>query len=56
MTDTFKRTREHDWRIYNPDVRGIGHTKRRNAYRKIQNRRARRVLKQNLRNELTQNP
>lgn len=52
MADTFKNTRRHDWFTSDPDVQGMGHTKQRNAYRKKQNRRARRVLKQNLYKEL----
>jgi hypothetical protein len=52
MSDTFKQTRRHDFATSDPDVCGLGHTKQRNAYRKKQNRRTRRVLKQELRNEL----
>ena len=52
MRDSFKHTRAHDWYTEDNDVRGIGHVERRNAYRKKSNRRARRVLKQQLRNEL----
>lgn len=52
MSDTFKQTRIHDFDAQELDVRGIGHTKQRNAYRKKQNRRTRRVLKQELRKEL----
>ena len=48
MADTFKQTRRNDWRTSDPDVHGLGHTKQRNAYRKKQNRRTRRVLKQEL--------
>lgn len=52
MSDTFKQTRRNDWSVTDPDFRGLGHTKQRNAYRKKQNRRTRRVLKQELRKEL----
>ncbi len=52
MSDTFKQTRRHDYFTSDPDICGMGHTKQRNAYRAKQNRRARRVLKQNLRREL----
>ena len=52
MSDTFKQVRRNDWSVTDPDFRGLGHTKQRNAYRAKQNRRARRVLKQNLRREL----
>jgi hypothetical protein len=52
MADTFKTTRRNDWYSSDPDVRGIGHVERRNAYRKKQNRRTRRVLKQELQKEL----
>ena len=52
MADTFKQTRIHDFDAQEPDVRGIGHTKQRTTYRKKQNRRTRRVLKQELRKEL----
>ena len=52
MADTFKQTRRHDFATSDPDVQGMGHTKQRNAYRRKQNRRARRVLKQELRREL----
>lgn len=48
MADTFKQTRRHDWNTSDPDVQGMGHTKQRNAYRRKQNRRTRRVLKQEL--------
>lgn len=52
MADTFKQIRRHDYFSSDPDMSGVGHTKQRNAYRAKQNRRARRVLKQNLRREL----
>ena len=52
MRDSFKHTRAHDWNTEEVDVRSIGHTERRNAYRKKSNRRARRVLKQQLHREL----
>lgn len=52
MSDTFKQTRRHDFATSDPDLQGMGHTKRRNAYRKKQNRRTRRVLKQELQREL----
>lgn len=52
MADTFKTTRRNDWDSSYPDVLGIGHVKRRNAYRKKQNRRTRRVLKQEFQKEL----
>lgn len=48
MVDTFKQTRRHDWMTNDPDLQGMGHTKQRNAYRKQQNRRTRRALKQEL--------
>lgn len=52
MSDTFKQVRCNDWFVTDPDFHGLGHTKQRNAYRKKQNRRTRRVLKQELRKEL----
>ena len=52
MSDTFKQTRRHDWHTSDPDLQGMGHTKQRNAYRRKQNRRSRRVLKQELQREL----
>lgn len=52
MADTFKQTRRHDWDVNDPDIFGIGHTKVQNAYRRKQNRRTRRALKQELRREL----
>lgn len=52
MSDTFKQTRRHDFATSDPDLQGMGHTKRRNQYRKQQNRRVRRVLKQALSKEL----
>lgn len=52
MSDTFKQTRRNDWRTSDPDLQGMGHTKQRNAYRRKQNRRTRRVLKQELQKEL----
>lgn len=52
MSDKFKQTRRHDWFSDNSDARGIGHTEQRNAYRKKERRRARRVLKQDFRKEL----
>jgi len=52
MADTFKQTRRHDFTTSDPDLLGLGHTKQRNAYRKKQNRRTRRVLKQELKNGL----
>lgn len=52
MADTFKQTRRHDFATSDPDLQGMGHTKQRNAYRRKQNRRTRRVLKQELRREL----
>ncbi len=53
MSDTFKQTRRHDWFTSDPDMcAGVGHTEQRNAYRRKQNRRTRRVLKQELRREL----
>jgi hypothetical protein len=48
MSDMFKQTRRHDWDVNNPDIFGVGHTKVQNAYRRKQNRRTRRVLKQEL--------
>ena len=53
MSDTFKQTRRHDYNVGDPDVHGLGHTKQRNAYRKKQNRRTRRALKQGLQKELS---
>lgn len=52
MADMFKQTRRHDYATSDPDAQGMGHTKQRNAYRKKQNRRTRRVLKQDLRKGL----
>lgn len=52
MRDVFKHTIHHDWYSSDLDMPAIGHTKQRNKYRKQQKRRARRVLKQNLRREL----
>lgn len=52
MSDTFKQTRRNDWNTSDPDLQGMGHTKQRNAYRRKQNRRTRRVLKQELQKEL----
>jgi len=52
MADTFKQTRRHDFATSDPDLLGLGHTKLRNAYRKKQNRRTRRVLRQELKNGL----
>jgi hypothetical protein len=52
MADTFKQTRRNDWHTSDPDLQGMGHTKQRNAYRRKQNRRTRRVLKQELKKEL----
>ena len=48
----FKKVMRHDWNCNNVDTYDIGHTEQRNKYRKQQKRRARRVLKQNLRKEL----
>ena len=48
----FKKAMRHDWNCNNVDTYGIGHTKQRNKYRKQQKRRARRVLKQDLKKEL----
>lgn len=48
MSDTFKQVRRNDWSVTDPDFRGLGNTKQRNVYRKKQNRRTRRVLKQEL--------
>lgn len=52
MSDVFKQTRRHDFATSDPDLQGMGHTKQRNAYRKKQNRRTRRALKQKLQKEL----
>ena len=52
MADTFKTTRRNDWSVTDPDFRGLSNTKQRNTYRKKQNRRTRRVLKQELQKEL----
>jgi len=52
MADAFKKARYQDWRTTDPDIYGVGHTEQRNAYRKKQNRRVRRVFKQNLKKEL----
>ena len=52
MADTFKQTRRHDFTTSDPDMCGLGHTKQRNACRKKQNRRTRRILKQELQKEL----
>jgi len=52
MRDVFKQAIRHEWYTDDPDLRGIGHTTQRNKYLKKQKRRARRVLKQNLKKEL----
>lgn len=52
MNDVFKKTARQDWLMNDPDLCGIGHPKQRNAYRKKNRKRARRVLKQTLRKEL----
>ena len=52
MRDVYDFIRVTDHLSSDPDMYDIGHTKQRNAYRKKQNRRARRVLKQKRRKEL----
>lgn len=52
MRDIYDFIRVTDQLSNDPDMYDIGHTKQRNAYRKKQNRRARRILKQELRKEL----
>ena len=52
MVDKMKRECLSQWDYRDYDVCGIGHPKRRNEYRKQQKRRARRVLKQELKKEL----
>lgn len=52
MTDKFRHAREHDWYLYTAKALGTGHGERGARHRKEQNRRARRVLKQELRREL----
>ena len=52
MTDHFKRTLRGDFWYRDPDLYGVGHPEQRNAFRKKQRRRVRRVLKQELKKEL----
>lgn len=52
MVDIFKKTLQTDYWYGDPDLRGIGHTKQRKAFRDKQRRRVRRILKQELKNGL----